>query len=263
MPIYGKLNDEGNLEYAPTNKGNILNFDSNIDLLKENGYKEVVDTPRPEYNEFDHYAESSWKESEGKIVREWTILEKDPEEVQKFYNELSMKRGDVFEALILAKGITKSQIRAMIENADIDATSKALYLNRFDEAIDFYRGHPLFDLMANVLGLTSDQLNQFFATKDYKCLVTPTLTIQTVPEDATVTLNGVEQKTISAPKGTEIKVVVSKDGYDTREETVVLQDSLTFDIELEESVFEEIPTEDEDLFKDDQEATDSAETIEE
>ena len=39
-----------------------------------------------------------------------------------------MTRGDVFEALIIAKGLGKAQIRAMIEQAELDTITKALYL---------------------------------------------------------------------------------------------------------------------------------------
>lgn len=86
---------------------------------------------------------------------------------------LSMKRGDVFEALILAKGLGKAEIRSMIENAELDATTKLLYLNRFDEAIDFYRGYPIFDLLGEQLNITPAMLDEFFETKDYKKLIAP------------------------------------------------------------------------------------------
>lgn len=91
-------------------------------------------------------------------------------ERQEYIGNLSMKRGDVFEALILARGITKTQIRTMIENAELDDITKALYLNRFDEAIDFYRKFPLFDLLGQALGVTSEQLDNFFLTKNCEFL---------------------------------------------------------------------------------------------
>ena len=97
------------------------------------------------------------------------------EEIKKQERErldkLSMTRGDVFEALILAKGLTKPQLRAMIENAELDDMTKALYLNRFDEALDFYRGFPVFDMLGQVLGVTPKQLDDFFETKDYHKLL--------------------------------------------------------------------------------------------
>ena len=111
------------------------------------------------------------KETETSIEA-WGYTE---EEIKKQERErldkLSMRRGDVFEALILAKGLTKPQIRAMIEQAELDDITKALYLNRFDEALDFYRGFPVFDMLGQALGITGEMLDKFFETKDYHELI--------------------------------------------------------------------------------------------
>lgn len=94
-------------------------------------------------------------------------------ERQEYIGNLSMTRGDAFEALILARGITKAQIRTMIEQAELDEITKALYLNRFDEALEFYRKFPLFNLLGQALGVTSEQLDNFFLTKNYEFLKAP------------------------------------------------------------------------------------------
>lgn len=87
-------------------------------------------------------------------------------------NLLSMTRGDMFEAIILAFGKTKADIRSMIENVeDLTDIERALYLNRFDEALDFYRGYPAVDLIGKMLGVSSEQLDKFFETKDYTYLL--------------------------------------------------------------------------------------------
>lgn len=86
-------------------------------------------------------------------------------------NKLSMTRGDVFEAFILAKDLGKAQIRAMIEQDELDTVTKALYLNRFDEALNFYRGYPIFDMLGEALGITGEMLDKFFETKDYHELI--------------------------------------------------------------------------------------------
>ena len=99
-----------------------------------------------------------------------TVEEMEAKETQKErerLDKLSMTRGDVFEALILARGLTKPQLRAMIEQAELDTMTKALYLNRFDEALDFYRGFPVFDMLGKKLGVTPEQLDMFFMNKDY------------------------------------------------------------------------------------------------
>ena len=85
---------------------------------------------------------------------------------------LSMTRGDVFEALILAKGKTKTDLRAMIESyPNLTDLERVLYLNRFDEALDFYRKHPAIDLIGGLLKITPEQMNKFFETKDWHELV--------------------------------------------------------------------------------------------
>ena len=104
-------------------------------------------------------------------IEAWGYTEEEKQEQERErLNNLSMTRGDVFEALILAKGLTKPQIRAMIEQAELDDITKALYLNRFDEALDFYRGFPVFDMLGQALGVTSEQLDNFFITKNYEFL---------------------------------------------------------------------------------------------
>ena len=101
----------------------------------------------------------------------YTEEEKQKQERERLDN-LSMTRGDVFEALILARGLTKPKIRAMIEQAELDTVTKALYLNRFDEALEFYRGYPIFDMLGEALDITPRMLDKFFETKDYHELIT-------------------------------------------------------------------------------------------
>ena len=99
----------------------------------------------------------------------WGYTEKEKQEQEREYlNKLSMTRGDMFEAIILAFGKTKADIRLMIENVEgLTDIERALYLNRFDEALDFYRGYPAIDLIGKMLGVSSEQLDKFFKTKDY------------------------------------------------------------------------------------------------
>ena len=110
---------------------------------------------------------------EGYVIYDFELMTVEEMEAEQAQQErerldnLSMTRGDVFEALILARGLTKPQIRAMIEQAELDTVTKALYLNRFDEALEFYRGYPIFDMLGQALGVTGAMLDRFFDTKDY------------------------------------------------------------------------------------------------
>lgn len=131
-------------------------------------------------------------------------------------DKLSMTRGDVFEALILAKGLGKTQIRAMIEQAELDELTKALYLNRFDEALEFYRGYPIFDMLGQALGITGEMLDNFFKTKDYHYLTTCKLTINATPENATIVINSEITSEVTIPYGSVVDYIVSCDGYESK-----------------------------------------------
>ena len=153
-------------------------------------------------------------------------------------DKLSMTRGDVFEALILARGLTKPQIRAMIENAELDDITKALYLNRFDEALDFYRGFPVFDMLGQVLGVTPKQLDDFFETKDYHYLTNITLKINATPSEAIVTINGKTTKEFSTPYQPNLQLPVTYsvacEGYATKEDEIMLTENTVLDVVLDE-----------------------------
>lgn len=96
------------------------------------------------------------------------LAEREAERISK----LSMTRGDMFEALILAFGKDKNDIRLMVENLpDLTEVEKKLYLNRFDEALNFYRSHPAVDLLGAMLGVSKERMDKFFDTKDYKDLL--------------------------------------------------------------------------------------------
>ena len=95
----------------------------------------------------------------------------------------------------------------MIEQAELDTVTKALYLNRFDEALEFYRGYPIFDMLGQALGITSEMLDKFFETRDYHYLTTCKLTINAMPTEATVTGAG------SYPYGTLVDYKVELEGY--------------------------------------------------
>ena len=131
-------------------------------------------------------------------------------------NMLSMTRGDVFEALILAKGLGKAQIRSMIEQAKLDTVTKALYLNRFDEALEFYRGYPIFDMLGEALDIMPRMLDRFFDEKDYHYLTKCKLTINPIPAEATVVIDSEVVNEVTVPYGSVVDYVVSCDGYESK-----------------------------------------------
>ena len=173
---------------------------------------------------------------EGYVIYDFelmTVEEMEAKEAQKErkrLDNLSMTRGDVFEALILAKGLGKAQIRAMIEQAELDTVTKALYLNRFDEALEFYRGYPIFDMLGQALGVTSEMLDKFFETRDYHYLTTCKLTINPTPENATVTI--IPE---IIPYNTTAHYKVECEGYITKEGDVEMVKDVVLEVVLDEN----------------------------
>lgn len=174
------------------------------------------------------------EEREDRLVALGYTLEELQQQEQERISKLSMTRGDVFEALILAKGLTKPQIRAMIEQAELDTVTKALYLNRFDEALEFYRGYPIFDMLGEALGITVAMLDKFFETKDYHYLTTCKLTINPTPAEATVVINSEVVNEVTVPYGSVVDYVVSRDGYESKADVFEITKDEFLEVVLDE-----------------------------
>ena len=93
--------------------------------------------------------------------------QKEAERVAK----LNMTRGDFIEGLILAQGKDEQDIIALIEVLPISDIEKKVYINRVKNALDFFRGYPVIDVLCEYLGLSTEQMTMFFETKDYKHLI--------------------------------------------------------------------------------------------
>lgn len=95
--------------------------------------------------------------------KEQKIANKETERVKM----LKMTRGDLFEYTIISKGLDEADIRALIEQDEsLDAVTKKLYLNRLDNALYFYRGHPAVDFIGSKLGLAKEELDALFEEKN-------------------------------------------------------------------------------------------------
>ena len=95
--------------------------------------------------------------------KEQEITNKEAERIKM----LKMTRGDLFEYTIISKGLDEADIRALIEQDEsLDTVTKKLYLNRLDNALYFYRGHPAVDFIGNKLGLSKEELDALFEEKN-------------------------------------------------------------------------------------------------
>ena len=143
-----KINGTG--QCKPLNK-DILNIEVNEEI----------------YNNIEKYIYQ-----DGEIILDPDYEAKQAQAERERIGKLSLTRGDVFRGLLQAKGVTRLQLRAMIEtNPQLTEVQKEMALIDFDEALNFYRGNALIDTVGLALGITPEQLDKFFETNDYTNLL--------------------------------------------------------------------------------------------
>ena len=103
-----------------------------------------------------------------------TEEEKEREERERL-NMLSMTKREMFLGLYQAKQITPDMLKAQIT----DPTA----LIEFEYANDYFRGNPLIDVIGGQLGITSEQLDRFFETKDYTVLLPAEEPTEDIPSE--------------------------------------------------------------------------------
>ena len=111
----------------------------------------------------------------------WGYTSEEMEEQEKArILELSMTRSDFFDGMIMAFGLDSKELRVIVENVlgsiNITPVQIRVALNNYDNALNFYRKHTLFELINGVeipvsedkyLLFTADIWDKFFDTKDY------------------------------------------------------------------------------------------------
>lgn len=107
----------------------------------------------------------------GEYLTSEEIAQKERERIAN----LSLTRGDVFRGLLLAKQVTRADIRNLIELMPEDTPQqrieKEYALIDFDESLNFYRGVALIDTLGAQLNITPAQMDRFFDTNDWHELV--------------------------------------------------------------------------------------------
>ena len=123
------------------------------------------------YNDIERYI---WNGEE--IILDPDYAEKQKEKERQHISQLHMTRGDVFRGLLLAKGVTRADIRGLIElmpeTTPQEKVTKEYAFIDFDESLEFYRGVALIDTLGVQLGITSEQMDRFFETNDWHELCT-------------------------------------------------------------------------------------------
>ena len=100
---------------------------------------------------------------------------------QEYILSLSMTRSDFFDGMIKAFGIGQEELKQAIilvlGNIQITDIEKKIALNNYDNALNFYRKHPLFTMLSNIpipvtenitITITTEQWNNFFVKTSEK-----------------------------------------------------------------------------------------------
>lgn len=136
---------------------------------------QCIEVTEEVYNEFSK-DNKKYIYQDGVIVTNPNYENEKAEEERQRIQELSMTRSDFFDGTIKAFGMTKEALHVVISRVldvmQIDATTKLIALNNYENALNFYRKHALFDILSNIelpigtngenVRITSEQFDKFF-----------------------------------------------------------------------------------------------------
>lgn len=125
--MYAKLIDN-KIEFAPQNKGAIINYNANVELMKADGYKLFVEAERPMTNRMYHISyNETLDEIQEVIVYDETQEEADAREARQEAERvanLTMTALD-FVGVLKTFGLTSEQIRTYLdEHIELDEQLK-------------------------------------------------------------------------------------------------------------------------------------------
>lgn len=108
------------------------------------------------------------------------LAKQEQKEIERIQS-LSMTRSDFFDGTIKAFGITQAKLKNAIEivlaSVEISEIEKTIAMNNYDNALNFYRKHPLFDLLSGMaipisedlsITITKEQWDKFFDESNKK-----------------------------------------------------------------------------------------------
>lgn len=88
--------------------------------------------------------------------------------------QLSMTGADVERAIYQAKGIDFEDILTLVKSQENSGQAYNIDLKALKielKANNFYRGNPYINQIGELLGFTTEQLDQFFETKNWQTLI--------------------------------------------------------------------------------------------
>lgn len=104
------------------------------------------------------------------VLKDEAWEEKQAQQERERIAKLYLTGADVERGIYQAKGMDFDDILAFVmANPPVGLDVKALRIEL--KANHFYRGNPYVNAVGALLGFTSEQLDKFFETKDYTCLI--------------------------------------------------------------------------------------------
>lgn len=152
---YVKLTEAGGISYAPKNKDGYLNFNKDVDLMAEYGYKPLIQAEREDGKSYS----ISYKETKKGIQEVLTEIESDTQSEADRINNLTMTALD-FIKVLQGFGLSLEQINAYLES-NLDAKMQLTYCN------NVYCGvaKSLMPVTVGDITITADMVEKAFKEK--------------------------------------------------------------------------------------------------
>lgn len=103
---YAKFISSTQIEYPPKNKGNIINYNLNIEALKADGYKEFI----PAIKEIGKSYNITYLENETEIIEQITEITPDPVELLKQAKQQKISENDIARDEALNSGVVYKEV---------------------------------------------------------------------------------------------------------------------------------------------------------
>jgi len=160
---YAKLNKDGGIEFAPVNKGSIINYNLNIEEMTKDGYKPFIKAETENGKAYTFRYEET-KTAVKEIAEE---VKPDPEAEararREYLDNLTMTSADVERAIYKALKMDFDDVKALLQKfPEIDIKAIGIELR----AGTFYRRHPFIDKIGALLGYTADDMDYLFENKE-------------------------------------------------------------------------------------------------
>lgn len=184
MTKYAKLKDDLTIEFAPKNKGDIINYNLDIDRLIADGYKEFV----PAEKEIGKDYQITYQETENQIIEIATEVIPDPAVVLAQAKEDKIQENDIARDEALYQGVTYKDV-LFDSDTDQKVNLLAMVSTMTGEETMYWYGKDNTPLLCDKedlvnLGYLIAQLHTFCWTKNaqIKQAIAETQTVEEVNE---------------------------------------------------------------------------------